>query len=317
MRRRIAAALSLALAVAALAGLAALPGASGASKDPCETSSSAKSGAATPFAGVCDYLDGRGGVVQAALYDHRTGRTYLLRNGDDTQYTASIVKANILAKWLHHYQRQGVKIPAEIPYSIRYLMHRMIENSDNAAATALFHFGGGCHALTLFNTLIPLNHTDVGCESGSYYGWGNTETTAADQVALMRVYAYGRPRRVLGPDARDFGRQLMQSVEPDQRFGITCGPWGTSCDPPTYAQPIQGVDVALKNGWKTLPTCTQPIEQCPWQVNSTGWVQGQRRNYALTVLTTDDPVGGGGLDGFNYGIDTIQNVSERVWANLG
>jgi hypothetical protein len=98
---------------------------------------------------------------------------------------------------------------------------------------------------------------------------------------------------------------------------VVDGPWGTSCDPPTYAQPVQGVDVALKNGWKTLPTCTQPIEQCPWQVNSTGWVQGQRRNYALTVLTTDDPVGGGGLDGFKYGIDTIQNVSERVWANLG
>jgi hypothetical protein len=37
----------------------------------------------------------------------------------------------------------------------------------------------------------------------------------------------------------------------------------------------------------------------------------------LTVLTTDDPVGGGGLDGFNYGIDTIQNVSRRVWDNLG
>jgi len=66
-----------------------------------------------------------------------------------------------------------------------------------------------------------------------------------------------------------------------------------------------------------LPTCTKPVDQCPWQVNSTGWVRGKGRNYALTVLTTRDPVGGGGTDGFNYGIDTIQNVSQLVWANLG
>jgi len=89
------------------------------------------------------------------------------------------------------------------------------------------------------------------------------------------------------------------------------------CDPPDYAPPDPDVTVALKNGWKTLPTCTQPIAQCPWQVNSTGWVQGKGRNYVLTVLTTRDPVGSGGLDGFNYGIDTIQNVSERIWDNLG
>jgi len=46
-------------------------------------------------------------------------------------------------------------------------------------------------------------------------------------------------------------------------------------------------------------------------------VRGKGRKYALTVLTTRDPVGGGGTDGFNYGIDTIQNVSQLVWANLG
>jgi hypothetical protein len=37
---------------------------------------------------------------------------------------------------------------------------------------------------------------------------------------------------------------------------------------------------------------------------------------AASILTTDDPVGTGGLYGFNYGIDTGQNVSRRVWDNL-
>jgi hypothetical protein len=304
-------------AIAVIATLA-LPGGAGANAPASDCSpSSTAAGGASPLDGVCDYLDGRKGVVQVGLFDKKAGRLYALSNGDDKQYTASIVKVDILAKWLRHYQRQDADIPSDIPYSIKYLMHRMIENSDNAAATSLFYFGGGCDALTRFNTLIPLDSTDVACQTQTYYGWGNTTTTAVDQVSLMKVFAYGTPSRVLGPDARNFGLQLMQSVEPDQRFGISCGPWGTECDPPNYAKPDPDVTVALKNGWKTLPTCTQPIDQCPWQVNSTGLVQGRGRNYVLTVLTTRDPVGSGGIDGFNYGIDTTQGVSQRIWDNLG
>jgi hypothetical protein len=269
-----------------------------------------------PLEGVCEYLRGREGVVQVALFNRKTHKTHVLSNGSATQYTASIVKVDILAMWLRHYQQHGANIPAQIPYSIQYLMERMIEASDNSAATGLFYFPGGCKSLSTFNSLIPLKSTDVGCESSTYYGWGNTTTTAADQVTLMKVFAYGRPRRVLGGDARSYGVHLMQSVQPDQRFGISCGPWGDSCEPPNYAQPVPGTTVALKNGWKTLPTCTQPIAKCPWQVNSTGWVQGQGRDYVLTVLTTDDPVGTGDLFGFHYGIETIQGISKLVWRNL-
>jgi hypothetical protein len=270
-----------------------------------------------PLDGVCDYLAGRQGVVQVALFDQKTGNLYSLSEGEATQYTASIVKVDILARWLRHYQKRGVDIPRGIPYSIKYLMQRMIQNSDNAAATALFYFGGGCDALNRFNERIPMPDTDVACETPNYYGWGNTTTTAADQVRLMKVFAYDKARPVLGHDARNYGLDLMQGVEPDQRFGISCGPWGTSCDPPDYAPPDPDVTVALKNGWKTLPTCTDPVPKCPWQVNSTGWVQGKGRNYVLTVLTTRNPAGDDPLDGYHYGIDTIQNVSQLIWSNLG
>jgi hypothetical protein len=270
-----------------------------------------------PLDGVCDYLGDRKGIVQVALFDQQTGRFYRLSEGDDPQYTASIVKVDILAEWLKRFQKRGVDIPKGIPYSIKFLMQRMIQNSDNAAATALFYFRGGCDALTRFNTLIPLDDTKVGCETPTYYGWGNTTTTAPDQVDLMKVFAYDRPKRVLRDDARGYGLDLMQGVEPDQRFGISCGPWGRSCQPPDFADPDPDVTVALKNGWKTLPTCTDPIPKCPWQVNSTGWVRGKGRNYVLTVLTTRDPAGDDPLDGYHYGIDTIQGVSKLIWANLG
>jgi hypothetical protein len=272
-----------------------------------------------PLKGVCEYLQGREGVVQVALDDRLNHKTYVLSNGSNTQYTASIVKVDILAMWLRSYQQQHKKIPEQVPYSIKYLAEQMIELSNNAAATGLFYFGGGCDALSTFNRLVPLLDTNVGCETPTYYGWGNTETTARDQVALMKVFAYGEPHHVLGEDARAYGLQLMESVDPTQRWGISCGPWGTSCptDAMSSPEPVPGVTVALKNGWKTLPTCPPTDSECPWQVNSTGWVEGDGRNYVLTVLTTEDP---GKKDdilyGFRYGIETIQGISKLVWSNL-
>jgi len=270
-------------------------------------------GPGSPLRGVLAYLRGRDGVAQVAVFDAVTGRTYLLSDGPDTQYTASTVKADILALWLRRYQRKPGTIPASIPYSIRYLMTSMITASDNVAATSLFYFGGGCAALTRFNTLIPTRDTTVGCQTPTYYGWGNTTTSAADQVAIVRAIAY--PGQVLNADARHYALQLMQGIIPAQRWGVTCGPWGATCDPPGYAQPVPGVTVALKNGWKFLPTCAAQDDSCPWQVNSIGWIHGQGRNYVLAVLTTKDPPGKDTY-GLNYGITTIQGVSQRIWANL-
>jgi hypothetical protein len=190
----------------------------------CTTSGARGTGEPSPLRGICQYLDGRKGVVQVALYNNETGQTHRLSNGDDTQYTASIVKVDILARWLRSFQKRGVEIPDDISYSIRYLMQRMIQNSDNAAATSLFYFGGGCDTLTQFNTLIPMDDTEVGCESSTYYGWGNTKTTAADQARLMRVFAYGKPKGVLGPDARSYGNQLMQGSSRISASGSRAGP---------------------------------------------------------------------------------------------
>jgi len=279
---------------------------------------------AEPLDGVAAYLSTRQGVVQVALYDNTTGKTTSYLTDDDTQYTASIQKVDILAGWLRTYQNDKVKVPTQIPYSTQYLMTQMIEASDNAAATALFSFGGGCQAFTKFNRMIPMRNTTVGCETPTYYGWGNTETTARDQVKLMKVFSYGAEakatkaggRMILRSPARKYGLSLMKSIQAEQSWGVTCGPWGTTCDPPTYAPPNPAITVAHKNGWKTLPTCTLAVTECPWQVNSVGWVKGQGRDYVIAVLTTDDPVGTGNLFGLNYGIDTIQDVSQQVWQNL-
>jgi len=297
------------------AGAANVASTTGALSGPAAVASKTSAGqrAADPLIGVSDYLASRQGVAQVALYNRLTGRTYLLSRGPEPQYTASIVKADILAMWLRRYQSRPRPIPDSIPYSIQYLMKNMITVSDNVAATSLFYFGGGCAALTAFNTRIPTRDTRVGCQTPAYYGWGNTTTTAADQVAIVATLAY--PNRVLTPAARAYGLGLMESVIPGQRWGVSCGPWGTACDAPDYASPVPGVTVALKNGWKFVPSCTRQDDSCPWQVNSIGWVRGEGRDYALAVLTTDDPIGPGTY-GFDYGITTIQGVSQLVWDNL-
>ena len=293
-------------------GLGATPSAVG-SGSPSAVDVADTTGSASPLRGIADYLLTRKGVVQVALFDKLTGQTHLFTEGPNPQYTASIVKADILAMWLQQYQSTTGPMAAAIPYSIQYLMQNMIIMSDNVAATSLFYFGGGCAKLTEFNTLIPTSDTQVGCETPTYYGWGNTTTTAADQVAVVKTLAYDND--ILTPTAREYGLHLMESITPKQRFGVTCGPWGTACNGPDYADPVPGVTVALKNGWKYVPSCVKQDESCSWQVNSMGWVQGKDRDYVLAVLTTDDP-SGKDSSGFDYGIETIQGLSQRIWDNL-
>jgi hypothetical protein len=312
---------ALALAVGAgavLLGLVVAPSAAGAATStagnlPPGTSAVTQTGPGGPVQGVLKYLDSRQGVVQVAVFNASTGTTSIVSNGSAPQATASIAKVDILAMWLHNYDAQGVAVPGAVPFSITYLMQQMIQDSVNPAATSLFYFGGGCDALTAFNTLVPTQGTTVGCQTPIYYGWGDTTTSAADQAALVKLYAY--PNNLLGADARQYGLGLMENISPGQGWGISCGPWGTSCNAPDYAQPVPGVTVALKNGWKYSPSCVAQNQICPWQMNSIGWVHGDGRNYVIAVLTGYDPAGPG-LYGYNYGINTVQGVSKLVWSNL-
>jgi hypothetical protein len=81
----------------------------------------------------------------------------------------------------------------------------------------------------------------------------------------------------------------MEHITPDQDWGVSGGV-------------PHNVTVALKNGW--LPTGGYS-----WQINSIGWVRGDRRDYMIAVLTAADP-------GEEYGIDTIEHISSLVFADL-
>jgi beta-lactamase class A len=229
-------------------------------------------------AAVARYLRTRTSRVGIAVYDATTGTTYMVNQAAKFQ-TASIVKAQILGAVLHQAQAQRRPLTAVEQATLA----AMIQRSDNHAATTLWHLLGGASGVAAFDRLVPMPATTP------HPAWGLTITTAADNVRLLRAFAF--PNATLTPRHRAYALSLLEHVVGDQRWGVTAGAAPTAV-------------VAVKNGW--LPRA----DPAHWRVNSIGWVKGQHRNYVVAVLTDHNP-------SMRYGIDTIQQLSRMLWNRLG
>lgn len=224
---------------------------------------------------VTNYIGSRSNTVSVGVYDASTGQTYAY-NSSKTYYTESVVKMSMLADVLYQ------KIP--ITSSENSLLTRMIENSNNSAASTIWRQLGSDKAVQSFFQKVGLKNTIAG--TGGW--WGHTTTNVTDQLSMMKYFAY--PNSVLTDSQRAYGVNLMQHVEADQR-------WGTG-----YGIPA-GVSVALKNGWVTSNPPSKLF------VNSVGYINGQGKNYVIAVLTTDN-------SSLSYGIETINKISSMVWNEI-
>jgi beta-lactamase class A len=229
------------------------------------------------------YLAGRKGQITAAVYDARARRTWVLHRGLH-EYTASIVKVQIMGAALNQAQASGQPLPP----SQAALMGPMIESSDNDAATTLLADVGGPSALASFDKAAGMTQTQPSTlaliPGTDLPGWGLTLTTALDEVVLVARFAYPGP--VLDDASRAYGLSLMEHVEAGQDWGVSGGvPAGTT--------------VALKNGWL-------PVGTSGWQVDSIGWVRGHGRDYVLAVLASGNPTE-------EYGIGTIETIARAVY----
>jgi hypothetical protein len=230
----------------------------------------------------------RSGTALAAVYDIRTGQTWTLGRGRP-QAEASIVKLDILETLLARRRASSNTLPAgELS-----LAQRMIEDSDNDAATSLWDAAGGPDGIRTFDAAAGLRRTSpsrcVDCPGFPWPGWGLTTTTPADQIALLRQLV--TPGSLLGREQQRYVRQLMEQVTLSQRWGVSGGV-------------PQQVTVALKNGWLPLNSASTD-----WQINSIGWISGRGRDYLMAVLTTGNPTE-------QYGIGTIDELSASVWRNM-
>ena len=231
----------------------------------------------TPIFGSAfqNYVKSRTSTVSVAVYDANNGQTYLY-NPNLRFDTASIVKATIMANLLRQAEIHHTALTPEE----QSLMPPMIEDSDNNDASALWDLSGGASGIDQFLRVAGMVETTPG--ANGY--WGVTQTSALDQVKLVRDYAY--PNQVLGTAQRNYGLYLMEHVVGWQDWGVSGGiPKNTT--------------VALKNGWL-------PIGAQGWEINSIGYIHGDGRDYAVAVLTRNNP-------SEDYGIATIEGISHILW----
>ena len=221
-------------------------------------------------------LRGRAGDHAVAVYVTVTGVSC---RADSYRHfaSASIVKAIILAALLRWHQEAGTALSSWEQGEATL----MITWSDNDAATGLWNWVGPSR-LQRFLSLAAMNGTQLG--AGPY--WGLTQVTAHDEMLLLDLLT--QPNPVLSAASRWYQLRLMSQVTPGQRWGTPAGTPG-------------GVTAHMKNGW--LPDGTG------WHINSIGAFTGTGANYAIVVLTDDNP-------SEQYGIDTVEDVARLVHQEL-
>jgi hypothetical protein len=223
-----------------------------------------------------EYLEDRTNLVTAAVYDVKSGATYVYHYGV-REKTASMAKIDILADLLYESQNSGVPLTTKE----LSLATSMIEQSNNQSADKLWAAAGGYDAISSFDKLIGFKDTVIS------YDWGQIETTPLDQLQLLKVIVL--PNRILNAASRNYEMNLMENVTSSERFGLG---WGS----PT------GALVGQKNGW-------YPETDTGWQLNSSGFVEFHGRFYLATIMNTKNP-------DEDYGISTLTQIARYLWMYL-
>jgi hypothetical protein len=210
-----------------------------------------------------------------AVYDLSTGQ-FASYGGTKEFITASIVKADILSTRLYQLQQQGSPLPSKE----NALAVKMIERSDNKAATDLYNDDGEASGIDAANRVFGLTETTVG--TNEY--WGLTTTTVDDQIRLLKQIFTSSS--ALSAASRTYIQDLMGEVETDQQWGV-----------PSAAD--SGTPFGVKNGW--LPDPSTGL----WEINSIGDVIHGGQNMLIAVLSTDN----GSMSG---GISVIEGVVDKA-----
>ncbi|MEU8207217.1 serine hydrolase [Streptosporangium sp. NPDC049046] len=226
------------------------------------------------------FLAGYGGRTAASVSDLGTGRRYHYHQALQLP-SANTSKVGILTALLlgTRWHRLGERVRSDARNMIRF--------SDNEAADRLYERIGLESGLAGANRRLGLKRTYTprgGC--ATQYCWGVAQTTAEDQIRLVRALATGKSP--LAPAERRRALGLMKRVTPEQKWGISAG----ACE---------GDQVSLKNGW------LRHAANGRWAVASAGLIRGHGHDYAVAVLTDDSP-------SMETGIARVEGVAERLMA---
>ncbi|MEE1830039.1 hypothetical protein [Streptomyces sp. SP17KL33] len=200
-----------------------------------------------------------GAAVSVSVLDVASGDSAAY--GDGRFDTASIVKLDILAALLLQAEDADRRLTAQE----RTYASAMIRDSDNASATALWKVIGQAAGLDAANERFGLTATEGG--DGLY--WGLTQTTAADQLVLLRQVFGNDDTSELSAASRAYVQDLMGRIAEGQDWGVSAAATGGA----------PGSGFALKNGW--LPRTATGL----WDINSVGRVSVDGRKYLVAVVS--------------------------------
>jgi len=219
--------------------------------------------------------DYRGQRITAHVYDTRTGCSYSLNPGN-RQNPASVFKVMVMAGTLLEAQNQGRPVT---DWEMSQLIPMVTESTNPEVRNLWSHFGGSPWFQIQANT-FGLSQTNVVGDAPESI-WGNTQTSARDQVNLLRQVLLGHSGP-LQAEYRSVALDLMTSVVPSQTWGVTAGV-------------PAGWRVAQKNGFAGVTT------------NSVGWVDepGPSQGYVVAILTR-------GWSNWQAGIPAVERVSRIV-----
>ncbi|MBK8447782.1 MAG: serine hydrolase [Micropruina sp.] len=235
----------------------------------CGGAASVPTPATSPTGSVADQLRAALDVIAAgqdklgvALQDLRSGATWNYR-GDWASQSASMAKPMIVAMAMRRARAEKLQQP--LPAEQDALAQKAIKNSDNDAADALWTWAGARPAYDALATDLGLKDTHSAPEK-DFWSW--TWTTPNDQLSFLHQLVKGDTTALTEPE-RSYLLGLMGQVQDDQAWGVGAPRSGS-------------VQVQLKNGWVQFQS-TDNL----WAVNSIGHVEGDGRDYLLTIMSRD------------------------------
>jgi len=205
-------------------------------------------------AGLATYLANLGPRVGVAVTDVTRGVRYTYNAGRG-YVTASSMKVPIMLALLSQLEARDRRPTARE----RSLLTTMIENSNNASASALYAAIGNQAGITAFMRRVGV----AGLRPASpARGWGWSTITPRAMAALLERLHAGT---ILTAKNRALALGLMENVQASQQ-------WGVGDTRPA------GANVALKNGWTLGPDGL-------WVANSSGIVTAGDEVYVIAVYT--------------------------------
>lgn len=199
---------------------------------------------------------GEGVEFGVAVQDLRTGTTYS-HNASETFHSASVAKLTILTMLHMRAEEEG----RELTPTERAQAEQMIRYSDNEVSDGLYARMGFTDGFVRHAQALGF----TGTEPHPGGSWGSTMTSPADQIRLLRaLYTDEGP---VSADARAHIRELMESVAPEQAWGVSV----VAAEEDT---------VGLKNGWTPRAS-----NGGLWNINSVGYVVGPDREYLIAVMS--------------------------------